>query len=195
MFIWVIILIPYLERIFAFLIIQLNNSLSCQSPQWCKVTKTTLRPWTCALNCVSAVLPTNNRGRQRSDFQFHWNVRHAWLPLKSDFSRVSGWEAQLPSHLLGFPSSMGGLCLPVCMAVWAGGSSACNWLRSTPIQIKPRPTAWLLKGTTEDSLLPSRILLFPVGFGSGRFGYSRHNSVIPGRFRFLIRLKEFSLRP
>lgn len=139
------------------------------------------------------------------------NVRHAWLPFKSDFSRVSGGKAQLSSHLLGFP--MDGLCLPVRMTTWAGGSSACNWPRS-PIQIKPRPTAGLFKGTTKDSILPGRIplfpvgfgsedsvipgkiRLFPVGFGSERFGYSRQDSsVLLGKFRFLIRLKESSLRP
>lgn len=89
------------------------------------------------------------------------------------------------------PSSMGGSSLSDCMTAWAGGSSACNWLRSTAssIQIKPRPTAWLFKRTTKDSLLPGRILLFPVGFGSGRFGSSRKDSVLPGRFRFLVRLR------
>lgn len=159
-----------------------NNRFE-QSPQWCKVTKTTLRPWTCALNSVSAVLQTNSRGRPRSDFQFYWNVHHAWLPFKGDFSRVSRWKTQLSSHLLGLPSTMDGLCLPVRMTTWAGGSFACNWPRS-PIQIKPRPTAGLFKGTTKDSLLPGRILLFPVGFGSGQFGSSRQNSVLPGRIRF-----------
>lgn len=156
MFIWVIILIPYLERIFAFLIIQLNNSLSCQSPQWCKVTKTTLRPWTCALNCVSAVLPTNNRGRQRSDFQLHWNVRHAWLPLKSDFSRVSGWEAQLPSHLLGFPSSMGGLCLSELVGLPHVIGCVVRPSKLSPVQ---------LRGFSKER---PKIHFFPAGFCSFR---------------------------